>query len=227
MTELLESRFFVETDERLEKLIYPLPASWWSRPYEYGWCCSLVQPEDVALDAACGVPHPFKWMLGRVCRQAHACDWDSRVLSPEAMLEEVARDIGYEAARTVAAERFIETICAQADITRLPYKDEMFDKIFCISVLEHLHPADAGRALEEFHRTLKPGGLLLLTLDYPTVNLEAFDAAVRQSGLRFSGPVDYERPENAVHTELWGGLSCFRAALSKPQLGSELGPMSG
>jgi len=46
----------------------------------------------------------------------------------------------------------------------LPYKDNSFDKVVCISAIEHV---DKDRqAVEEMMRVLKPGGLLLLTTEY-------------------------------------------------------------
>jgi len=33
-----------------------------------------------------------------------------------------------------------------------------FDLVYCSHTLEHLHPADADRALQEFMRVLRPGG---------------------------------------------------------------------
>jgi SAM-dependent methyltransferase len=45
------------------------------------------------------------------------------------------------------------------DITQgLPFEDETVDEIICIHVLEHIR--DLGFVMREFHRVLKPGGLL-------------------------------------------------------------------
>jgi ubiquinone/menaquinone biosynthesis C-methylase UbiE len=53
----------------------------------------------------------------------------------------------------------------QASIGKLPFKDDSFDFIYCLSVLEFVEHDEA--AIKEFHRVLKPKGNLLLTV--PTV----------------------------------------------------------
>jgi SAM-dependent methyltransferase len=65
------------------------------------------------------------------------------------------------------------------DATHLPAEDDTYDYVFCISVLEHLeetkergvlvnrHPKKLDRlAIREFLRVIKPGGRVILTLDY-------------------------------------------------------------
>jgi ubiquinone/menaquinone biosynthesis C-methylase UbiE len=209
------SRFFVNTDARLEKLIYDLPESWWSRPFEYAWCTNFVSSHDVVLDAACGISHPLKFYLSGVCEEVHACDIDARIVSKDAVMAEIARDVGEEAAWQVQARRTTRLHLAQADLTALPYADEHFDTIFCISVLEHLALEDQLNTLGEFHRTLNEEGLLVLTFDYPTVNLPLMNALLLQSGFRYWGETDFELPAEAVRTDAWGGLNCFRAVLKK------------
>ena len=46
------------------------------------------------------------------------------------------------------------------DILNLPFKDNTFDLILCINVLEHV--VDIDRALKELHRVLKNDGILLV-----------------------------------------------------------------
>lgn len=51
-----------------------------------------------------------------------------------------------------------------SDITKIPEPDAAFDAIMCIEVLEHL--PEPIKAIEEFHRLLKPGGYLILTAPF-------------------------------------------------------------
>ncbi len=49
------------------------------------------------------------------------------------------------------------------DIRDIPYPDNHFDRVMCISALEHIErPAEA---IKELWRVLKPGGRLLVTMD--------------------------------------------------------------
>jgi ubiquinone/menaquinone biosynthesis C-methylase UbiE len=50
-----------------------------------------------------------------------------------------------------------------ADLRDLPYANEWFDIIYCISVLEHT--GEHERIVEEFFRILRPGGTLVVTFD--------------------------------------------------------------
>jgi SAM-dependent methyltransferase len=56
-----------------------------------------------------------------------------------------------------------------ADIRQLPYRDESFDTVFSNSTLDHFaSPAEIEAGLREIVRTLRPGGMLLITLDNRT-----------------------------------------------------------
>lgn len=53
--------------------------------------------------------------------------------------------------------------------TSLPFKDESFDAVLGISIIEHLIPKDAHEFLNEAYRVLKKGGVLfLVTPNYAT-----------------------------------------------------------
>lgn len=212
------SRFFVNSDARREKLIYDLPESWWSRPYEYEWCINFISPHDVVLDAACGIINPLKFYLSACCSEVYACDSDARILSREAIQQEIADEIGEEAAMRVQATPKNRLNLAHAELTSLPYESESFDTIFCVSVLEHLSLEDSALAIREFHRTLNGEGLLVLTFEYPTINLPLMNDLLLQAGFQFWGETDFSLPADAVHTELRGGLNCFRAVLKKAQV---------
>ncbi|MFO1284762.1 MAG: class I SAM-dependent methyltransferase [Burkholderiales bacterium] len=77
---------------------------------------------------------------------------------------------------TQAARRRHPTVrIAACDIRRLPFRDASFDVVVSNSTLDHFERRDdIGRSLAELHRTLKPGGWLLVTLDnlrHPAVAL--------------------------------------------------------
>ncbi|NBD25799.1 class I SAM-dependent methyltransferase [Paenibacillus glycinis] len=210
------ARFFTASDERADTFVFPLPVPWWSRPYEYAWCAGFAHPDDVALDAACGISHPFKFYLADRCREAHACDWDARIESETEILLDVVRDFGKGAAESLMRSSSMSRLRrAHASIASLPYPASRFDTIFCISVLEHLSAEDLAASLGEFNRTLKPGGKLVLTFDFPTVNLTRFRGLALGNGFDFAGNFDETLPSDAVSSDLWGRLYCYRAVLRK------------
>ncbi|OGH32481.1 MAG: hypothetical protein A2953_02845 [Candidatus Levybacteria bacterium RIFCSPLOWO2_01_FULL_36_54] len=47
-------------------------------------------------------------------------------------------------------------------IFKSPYKDNFFDRITCVSVLEHFRDKEINRAVREMYRILKPGGYLVI-----------------------------------------------------------------
>lgn len=61
------------------------------------------------------------------------------------------------------------------DVTKLQFEDESVDGIMCNHVLEHV--TEDRRAIEEFHRVLKPGGWAILQVPYSTTLEETFEPA--------------------------------------------------
>src|SRR5262249_37643530 len=118
--------------------------------------------------------------------------------------------------RTIHTLRSDRPRRARAQLEELPYADETFDKVYCISVLEHLDTEVQGRSFEEFFRVLRPEGLAVLTFDHPTVNLDRLRRTIERTGLECAGDVDPSVPENALPSAMWGEpLRCFRAFLRK------------
>ncbi len=229
----MTSRFFTTSDSRAGHLVLPLPPVWWSRPFEYAWAAELAEGAGTVLDAACGVEHPFKFHLLDRCSDVHACDLDERVLSREATLEELRRSYGDEAVEGLHGRYLTDIRYERASLTRLPYPDRMFDRVFCISVLEHLNdffnrhaawsvprpllfafPHDIERTHREFRRILKDDGLLVITFDYPDINLDYLFRITAELGLAPAGDVKRDIPPDALFSESLG-LRCFRLVLRK------------
>lgn len=219
MSEIETSRFFTFDDLQLKKVILELPQLWWSRPYEYAWASSFVKEDHVVLDAACGVCHPFKFYLCNLCKKVYACDSDARLMSNTEILKDIIKVFGYEG-RNFPLEYLDKSLRSQQDISNTSYSDSMFDRIFCISVLEHLPEEQVLKTLLEFKRILKKDGLLVVTIDYPYLDLDIFNRMLKKSGLVYTDRVNFELPENAITTDLFpefpGGLFSFRALLKKP-----------
>jgi hypothetical protein len=83
------------------------------------------------------------------------------------------------------------------DITDVPFKDDAFDLIVCVHVLEHV--PDDRRAMREMLRVLRPGGMALLlvpiVLEQPTLE----DPSIRT-------PEERKRHYwQADHVRLYGG----------------------
>lgn len=211
------SRFFTKSDDRQTTFVYELPPeSWWSRHYEYAWAAKFVDSTDVALDAASGVGHPFKFYLGQTAKEAFACDLDRRILSKEAVLQNIRDTIGAAAFVRFDSAMVDPIHYANCDMSETPYGDAQFDKIFCISVLEHVEEQTQRKALGEFWRILKHDGLIVMTVDYPTVNMSRLAELVGQAELEFAGEADFSVPDDAVSSAYWGmELKCIRLVLKK------------
>ncbi len=63
--------------------------------------------------------------------------------------------------------RYKSAIFCEADAQCLPFSSKCFDTIVCSEVMEHLE--DPEKALEEFHRVLRPSGKLIVTT--PNISL--------------------------------------------------------
>lgn len=208
------SRYITTADEQCGQVLFPLPRTWWSRPYEYAWAMRHAEAGHVALDAGCGISHPFKFWLGGHCRETHACDIDRRLTAPAALLKDVAADFGHGAAASITLEMLQSVQTRLADMTNLPYDEGQFDRIFCLSVLEHMGERELQAALAQFRRALRPDGRIVLTVDVPTVQPDALLESVYKAGLRPAGNLQTARPANAVSADLYGErLYVFRLLL--------------
>jgi ubiquinone/menaquinone biosynthesis C-methylase UbiE len=66
---------------------------------------------------------------------------------------------------SIGKKQFPEAEFSVADILKIPFPDNSFDKVYCIAVLHHI-PSKQLRieALRELKRVLKPNGTLVLTV---------------------------------------------------------------
>jgi SAM-dependent methyltransferase len=74
--------------------------------------------------------------------------------------EVVGIDLAWEALEPARGRGL--TRLARGSIERLPFADRSFDAVTSFEVVYHLGVANDRRALDEAHRVLEPGGLLLL-----------------------------------------------------------------
>jgi len=87
-----------------------------------------------------------------------------------------AMDI-YPLAIRLTNSRKTGTALLQASVNKAPFKEDIFDVITCFDVL-CIHGINDLEAFREFHRTLKPGGVLLINLPACELLRGEHDAAV-------------------------------------------------
>lgn len=208
------SRFFKNSDINSDNFIYAISPYWWSRLYEYPWAGSFAESNDICLDAACGVGHHLKFYLAQHCSKVYCCDLDSTLNNPQSVFSSVKNGWGDDAYNSVLSNSHkMDFKCCS--ITSMPYDNNFFDKIYCISVLEHLSQNDMFNSLIEFKRVLKDDGFLVLTFDYPSVNLEYLNQLILDSGFKFAYDVNFDIPLDCLESAIYPGLKCFRALLIK------------
>jgi len=231
------SRFFKKNDLKRNNFIFKLPKSkfWYSRQYEYAWAAQFANWADIVLDAACGIIHPLKFYLSDICKEVFACDFNDKITSINDMLKEIKNAFGEESLKNIPKNYKTINYC-KASLTSLPYKNKQFDKIFCISVLEHLNNVifvkypfilkflnflfyrdNIYLALKEFKRILKDDGLIILTFDYPDINIKYLYKILSEIELEFASKIILEIPENAIYSEDLK-IYCFRAVLRKTKI---------
>lgn len=150
----------------LQGNLLPLARNW-----EYPWAIfnSEISADTKILDVGSGLSL-FPLYLARKSNHVDSLDtneYQMKVISPT--LAEILK---------VKVNYFV------GDAVHLSAKDNTYDYVFCISVLEHLeqefvdsilvnkHPKKLDRlAIKEYLRVIKPGGRVILTLDYGNKNL--------------------------------------------------------
>lgn len=147
--------------------------------------------------------------------EVYACDLDPRILDSQAIIQEVTA-FNREAGTQLDQDYFDKLNLTQANLTHLPYESNIFDKVFCISILEHMDEESMVKTFEEFSRILKDEGLLILTFDYPDIQFSILTKAMQKTGLDFYGDVSFDLPSNAVYSQFHAPfLYCYRAVLRK------------
>lgn len=128
-----------------------LAPTWESRYQNHGFQQRLAvvsellpqgRPGQRWLDAGCGTGTLSRWLARERGFSVESIDGSEKMLanaSPEAGVEYSRREV-----------------------SRTGFPDGSFDGVLCSSVLEYIPAIDV--ALEEFHRVLKPGGLLMVSI---------------------------------------------------------------
>lgn len=211
----MNNTFFKYDDKKTDKLIFQLdPQFFWSRLYEYPFCLDFVKKNDVILDCCCGVYHPFKFALINKCKEVDAIDLED--LSKENILKEIEIRFGKEELKGFD-ESLINKINFKKDsITNLSYKDKKFDKIFCISSLEHMDKEVVCNGLKELKRVLKDNGRIILTIDYPTLLPQDLIKIIKEVELKIDGNYDFDLKGSEISTTYFGSeLKVYNLILKK------------
>jgi len=87
---------------------------------------------------------------------------DNRVIGMDISAEVTAR----ARARAVQYTSYSSVQCVSCDVRQLPFASNAFDLIVSDSTLDHFHHThEIATALSELSRVLRPGGILIITMD--------------------------------------------------------------
>jgi 2-polyprenyl-3-methyl-5-hydroxy-6-metoxy-1,4-benzoquinol methylase len=188
----------------------------WSRRWEYPWAilAADLRPGLRALDAGCGASPLLRWLASEWSGLSlYGVDKGPETHDATTWKVKLLQTLGY-----VPIEGFHPGLdhriqLRQESITQMSFQNGFFDRVFCISVIEHLALEERGQAMSEMARVLKPGGRLLVTVDLPPDDSRAAEGIVEASGLQLLGSLDYSvsRSLRHGHTYEVGGLALSKS----------------
>jgi hypothetical protein len=129
----------------------------WSRQYEYTWAIqnSDLKPTDICLDAGGGFS-TFKYALAKRTQ---------KVISIDLNLESIGKAINSNKKLGFTNVEMYKSAIEDYN------PGFQFDKIFCISVIEHIpSPEIRAKCIENLFKLVKPNGMLFITLDFVATN---------------------------------------------------------
>ncbi|CAG0980883.1 Demethylrebeccamycin-D-glucose O-methyltransferase [Anaerolineae bacterium] len=135
--------------EALRRILTPINVS---RCYEFRRTFELLKPKKGDLVFDLSSPK----LLSHFLSEKSGC----RVVTADMNKEEVADWT------TLAGGRRLHPSWVIADGVSLGFRNDTFDKVYSISVLEHIPGDGDTRAMSELARVLKPGGTLVITVPY-------------------------------------------------------------
>ena len=191
---------------------------------EYPWAIvhGDFRPGMKVLDAGCGRGLLQYYLARRGCKVS-GCDIDGFRSRRLLKLQRLAARLGLAPAPDLTSRlrrngRFfgVDVDYHIEPMQRLTWPDATFDRVCSISVLEHIQPPEEQKkAVQELARVLKPGGLLILTLDYSekpgSGKLDAFSPLDVQRLIGWSGLAPVDKP---VY-EASGGWERYMAGFRK------------
>jgi len=163
------------------------PFHHWSRQWEYPFVLREIEyfvretqhPALKILDAGSGITF-FPFLVRQQISQSQltCCDSDQSI---QPVFTAIADRDDHTSDRT------IDFFAVDLATTQLPAN--RFDVIYCISVLEHV--SHYSQIVSEFHRLLRPGGMLIITLDisldgYHEITITGAQQLLRLMQERFS-----------------------------------------
>ncbi len=171
----------------------------WSRRWEYPWAIlnANLQAGMMVLDVGSGGT-PFPLYLGINGFECYATDpnldkgksvqdWRRRLLS----LLRIAIAWGCPPNRSSLPVRYYPD-----SIQELRFRDNFFNRVFCLSVMEHIPQPDWILCMEQLARVVKPRGRLVLTFDMSAsdANARVYEHLIEACPLDLIGNVDYPVP---------------------------------
>jgi len=128
----------------------------WSRQVEWPWSIveTNLEPHHDCLEVG-GAGTPLKYLIAKLCRSLTSTEIDPKAIP---QIQEQINNQGFKNIHQV-----------EADVRNLPFPDNSFDRVFCISVVEHIEK-DRDKAIKELIRVLKSKGVLILTMDVALTN---------------------------------------------------------
>lgn len=165
----------------------------WSREWEYPWVVlnARVEPGMAVADLGCGGSPVLPFLLREFgCVGAGV---DLTLVSPNR--KHTLRGFAAHPSESYPEAQWLER---SMDDTGLP--DASFDRVMCISVLEHVSEELAASTLREMRRLMKPDGLALITTDVDgahrtlTVPFQRIIELAADCGLVLDGPSNFDVP---------------------------------